>query len=524
MTLFAIKMDDLLAAMMSSKSPAPMAGGSGAAAGAKQTAAELGLTARGTPISGCMQPVYLGQTRIVAYYRTPGNVPVVDISGPLSFAYSWCCTPTALVCESIRQAADEPGPVMLIDLHCPGGESFGLSDIHAALKYARSKKMVVGVAHDKAFSLGAIILQMCDRRYMTPSSIVGSIGVAFALQDSSKAEEMNGYRQVVIAEPEGKADSLSSAVTARSEANFRVLAKRYFELICSMIGPTSGLSAADVRTLNAQDFAAADAVAARLADEVIEYDQLLALLDKGAPALAARPDPAGSSSQTTDPQTGDPQTGDPQTGDCKPKADEDGDEDQTTEMDGAEAPDEDEQASGVSPDSHRKGTHMPDLNKTDPKSTTDNKGGPTPASLQELFDEFKGKPDGLAFIEECQAAKLPIGECHKRWGQRMEAKAAETAAQLATKTDKDAKLSTLPKGSGAIVAENQTKDADGNTPAPYASFEIAVRAVMADERLDKAAATREVIRRHPQLHKKMLDENTSERAIEPCERITVRAC
>jgi ClpP class serine protease len=527
MTLFAMKRDDLLAALMSAKAgPNGAAGGAGEAAPGNLPPA--GPLRRGTPASGSMQPVCLGTSTCVAYHRTAGGVPVIDVCGPITFTSSWYGTPVQYLCESIRQAADEPGKVMLVDFHCPGGESFGLSDIHAAMKYARSKKTVIGLAHDKAFSLGAIMLQMCDRRYMTPSAMVGAIGVAFALQDTSKAQEMAGYREIVIAEPEGKTDSLSSTISSRSEANYRLLARRYFDMICGMMQPTSGLTPEDVRRLNAQDFAAADAVSAGLVDEVIEYDQLLTRLDSGAPLGSSSNGGAAASPEQTDPISDD--------GTPKPEAD-----DQAQEAGDDEGHDEGDDAGedaagstrpesrsthtstppnpGVSPES-RKGNTMPELKK-DGAASAGNQ--PAPASLEELFDAFKDKEGGLAFIQECRQANIPIGECHKRYAEKLEAKLAEAKTQTAKDAEKNAQLSKLPKGTGVAVADNADKDASGKPAAPYPTFEAAVRGVMADERMDRTEATRAVIKRHPQLHKAMLEAETRETAIEPCERIVVGA-
>ena len=174
---------------------------------------------------------------------------------------------------------------------------------------------------------------------------------------------------------------------------------------------------------------------------------------------------------------------------------------------------------GVSPES-RKGNTMPELKKDGAASAGNH---PAPASLEELFDAFKDKPEGLAFIDECRKANLPLGECHKRYAEKLEAKLAEAATQTAKDAEKNAQLSKLPKGTGVAVADNADKDANGKPAAPYPTFEAAVRGVMADERMDRTEATRAVIKRHPQLHKAMLEAETRETAIEPCERIVVGA-
>jgi len=143
-----------------------------------------------------------------------GKVAIVPMSGPISFEAppSWAAfmgmSTTGGLCAVLATLARATEiEAVVIDLHCPGGSSFGVTDFESAFDtLKKAGKKVYSIAHDMAASLGMLPLTLADEAVATPSAVLGYMGSrnAFPHYDVSKPLKRDGIETFLPAFPGGK--------------------------------------------------------------------------------------------------------------------------------------------------------------------------------------------------------------------------------------------------------------------------------------------------------------------------------
>lgn len=144
----------------------------------------------------------------------PGLV-VVPVHGVLvhrAFAVeqvSTTLTSTERLSAELRGLAADPGVrIIVLDIDSPGGSVFGVQELATTLANIRSGgKRLVAVANNTAASGAYWIASQANEVVVTPSGMVGSIGVIVAHQDMSKAYEDAGIRKQYITAGKYKAEN-----------------------------------------------------------------------------------------------------------------------------------------------------------------------------------------------------------------------------------------------------------------------------------------------------------------------------
>ena len=106
-------------------------------------------------------------------------------------------------CDSIsaalNDALDDPAVKrVLLDIDSPGGSVYGVGELAASIRAARSQKPIVAVANSLAASAAFWLGCSASRFYMSPGAEVGSIGVWMAHEDWSKAVADSGVDVTLI--------------------------------------------------------------------------------------------------------------------------------------------------------------------------------------------------------------------------------------------------------------------------------------------------------------------------------------
>lgn len=207
-------------------------------------------------------------------YTLDEGLAVFVIDGPVMFddfwSAAWMSQPLA---AEIRRAADDAGvKVLYLDLHCPGWTLFGMSAIYEALKYARAKKPMYGVANALIASGGMGIASQCHELVAIPEAELGWMGTYYVFVDMSKAYEQEGLETVVISEDcELKLMGVPGVpITAEMKASAQAICKQTHQIYLE--GIASGrprLTAQAIASFKGAGFAAADAVARGLADRIV---------------------------------------------------------------------------------------------------------------------------------------------------------------------------------------------------------------------------------------------------------------
>lgn len=212
-----------------------------------------------------------------------GPVAVMQIRGPMfRYASMFTAISGATSYEGLRRdlqtAMDDPSiSAILLDFDTPGGEVTGVSEMGAAIKAASQKKHVVAFVGGSAASAGYWMASQASEIVISPTAILGSIGVRAVVQDTSKADAEKGRLEFISSQSPGKRSDVSSDDgKARIQKTIDALA----DVFISAVASGRGVDAKDVT----EKFGGGDvlvgsaAIAAGMADRLGEYEAVVSEL------------------------------------------------------------------------------------------------------------------------------------------------------------------------------------------------------------------------------------------------------
>ncbi len=204
---------------------------------------------------------------------------VDDISGPGG-------TSTEQFGQWFQAALADPAVgTIVIDVDSPGGTVTGVAELATMIYDARGQKPIIAIANSMAASAAYWIASAADELWVTPSGVVGSIGVYAMHEDLSEMEKRVGVATTLISagkyktegHPHGPLDD-----EARSAMQERV-DEIYAEFL-SAVARHRDISAEDVESGYGQGrvLSARRAFRAGMVDRVGSFDTLIKKLTKGA--------------------------------------------------------------------------------------------------------------------------------------------------------------------------------------------------------------------------------------------------
>lgn len=226
-----------------------------------------------------------------------GRTMVVTISGPLEQRASWWDGYDAIL-ERFREACkDEETTSIALRLDSPGGECAGLNECVRLMLDAKEAcgKRVAAYADESAYSAAYALACVADEIYLPPSGGVGSVGVIATCLSRQRMMSEIGIDVAVLSAGARKADChpdlpLSDEALAGVQEDVDALAVMFRELVAE----SRGVSPEDVRALEAGCFMGDEAIAAGLADGVMGFDELVAMLDKDSAGDTTTTDTSGA--------------------------------------------------------------------------------------------------------------------------------------------------------------------------------------------------------------------------------------
>ena len=252
------------------------------------------------------------------YTRAAGKTALVTVDGSLVNRGAWIGANSGLTSyEGIAAQLDEideearAGRLenLVIDMNSYGGEATGMFALAAKIRSLRKRMHVVAVVNDVAASAGYGIVSSADQIVISPTSLVGSIGVVMMHLDRSAEMTAKGIRPTFIHAGAKKVDGhpfgpLPENVRADMQKDVLAFYDRFIETVEAGRG-RARLSAKRARETEADVFIGEEAIAAGLADRMGSLDEVLADLarrpsrakrgtsqQKGTPMLYADQDPA----------------------------------------------------------------------------------------------------------------------------------------------------------------------------------------------------------------------------------------
>lgn len=227
--------------------------------------------------------------RSAAQAASGRGVAVVPVYGVLAHrAYAVAntsrpLTSTEALAAQIRAVAADPEVgTIIMDVDSPGGSVFGVQELADTLYDVRehSGKRLVAVANNMAASGGYWIASQAHELVVTPSGMVGSIGVIVPHQDASAMRERVGVKTEYITAGKYKAEGYQDGpLTDEHRAHLQSQVDAYYNAFTKSVARGRGL---DVGAVRGEAFGegrmrlAADAKANGMADRVGTLEDTIA--------------------------------------------------------------------------------------------------------------------------------------------------------------------------------------------------------------------------------------------------------
>ena len=225
---------------------------------------------------------FSGQPGISEQQIAAGNVAVIPVSGPLSQKsdfWSWLFSGTSY--EGIRRdfrvaMEDNQIDTIVFEIDSPGGEVAGVFDLVDEIYAARTKKRIIAVINETAYSAAYAIASAASEVYLPRTGGAGSIGVIAVHVDQSKYNEKLGVKYTPIYA--GKRKNDFSAHEPLSDTAYDVVKAEIddvYEIFVETVARNRKMNASKIKKMEAGIYQGLRAVEAGLADEVMTFDDVI---------------------------------------------------------------------------------------------------------------------------------------------------------------------------------------------------------------------------------------------------------
>lgn len=243
---------------------------------------------------------FIGRTRrsdgSLRLVRSDNGVGIIPIVGTLVNRGAWIGASSGLVSYEglsalLRDAAGDPEiRAVVLDMDSPGGEATGMFMVAEQIRQLAAQKPVVAFINDMAASAAYGLASAADEIVVSPTSMVGSIGVVLTHLDRSAEMAQHGIKATLIYAGAHKVDGnpygpLPAAVAADLQTDVLNIYEQFVGLVAR---GRRTLSTTDVRATEARTFIGHDAIARGLADRMASLDEVLAALSIEAPGPLTR--------------------------------------------------------------------------------------------------------------------------------------------------------------------------------------------------------------------------------------------
>lgn len=213
--------------------------------------------------------------------RVQNGVAIIPIIGSLVNRGSWIganssgLTSYEGIGAQLRDAASDPEvKAILLDIDSPGGEATGMFSLAEQVRQIGRTKPVTAYVNDMAASAAYGIASAANEIVVSPTSVVGSIGVVMTHFDRSAQMEQNGIKPTLIYAGKHKVDGnafgpLSDSVT--SDLQMEVM-KFYDQFVGLVARGRQSMTEQSIRATEARTYIGSDAIERGLADRIASLD------------------------------------------------------------------------------------------------------------------------------------------------------------------------------------------------------------------------------------------------------------
>ena len=230
--------------------------------------------------------------------RTVDGTAIIQVLDTLVNRGAWLDSRSGLtsyegIAAQLRAAGSDPEVrSVLLDISSPGGEAAGMAGLADLIRSVRQTKPVTAFVNDMAASAAYGIASAANEIVVSPTSIVGSIGVVMLHADRSGELAAQGVKPTLIFAGSHKVDGnpfepLSDAVRADLQASVDAHYRQFLDTVAA--GRGRKLTADMARATEARTFIGAEALTVGLADRIASFDEVLASLAQTNSTPTTRP-------------------------------------------------------------------------------------------------------------------------------------------------------------------------------------------------------------------------------------------
>ncbi|WP_353282463.1 S49 family peptidase [Wolbachia endosymbiont (group A) of Myopa testacea] len=225
------------------------------------------------------QPIF---KNLKHFHINPKGIAIIRIYGVLTkkteaFDHILDMTSYENIHEEIESAlGDKSIETILLDIDSPGGEVNGVFDLADFIYESRTKKRIIAIANDDAYSAAYAIASRAEKVFVSRTSGVGSIGVIASHIDQSRFDEKQGIKYTTIFAGSRKNDlNPHEPMTSESLGSLQKEVDRLYEMFVQLIARNRGLSIEKIRSTEAGLYFGEKAIEIGLADGVTTFFEFI---------------------------------------------------------------------------------------------------------------------------------------------------------------------------------------------------------------------------------------------------------
>ncbi len=220
--------------------------------------------------------------------RNAGTIGVLPLMGTIAHRIGSVESFSGMASEAFaadfdRMVDDSAIDAILLDIDSPGGTVHGVTELSERIFEARGTKPIFAIANSMAASAAYWIGSAADKLFVTPSGMVGSIGVVAVHTDMSAADEQIGFKFTVLTAGEKKAEAHQHApLSEDAKENILRDLDTFHTMFIDGVARNRGTSKLSVKRDYGQGrtVLAADAMAAGMVDGIATFDEVIGKLSK----------------------------------------------------------------------------------------------------------------------------------------------------------------------------------------------------------------------------------------------------
>lgn len=234
-----------------------------------------------------------GRSRKYAVVNGVATIPIVGSlvnRGAWIGAYSGMVSYEGISAQLRDAEADPEVRAILLDIDSPGGEATGMFTVAEQVRQVGQTKPVTAYVNDMAASAAYGIASAANEIVVSPTSIVGSIGVVLTHLDRSGEMEKKGVKATLIYAGAHKVDGNPfGPLNEQVQADLQVEVMKFYDQFVGLVARgRPGITEEAIRATEARTFIGQDGIDRGLADRIASLDAVLSELTTKAPGAATR--------------------------------------------------------------------------------------------------------------------------------------------------------------------------------------------------------------------------------------------